>query len=112
MMQNLEDRTAEDDKAIEVLLKGIKGEGETQRQRGTFLTYIAAMQNNNDIGKMLYCTERTFSDSSRAQIPLSCRIVPTQSIFVQPTCMEWLLNICVVSGQPSNLLLMAVPKMD
>ena len=89
MMQNLEDRTAEDDKAIEVLLKGIKGAGETQRQRGTFLTYIAAMQNNNDIGKMLYCTERTFSDSSRAQIPLSCRIVPTQSIFVQPTCMEW-----------------------
>ena len=31
-MQNLEDRTAEDDKAIEVLLKGMKGEGEKQRQ--------------------------------------------------------------------------------
>jgi len=51
-MQNLENCMAEDDKAIEVLLKGIKGEGKRQRQQGTFLTYIAAMQNDNESSKL------------------------------------------------------------
>lgn len=50
-MQGLPDRTAEDDKAIEVLLQGIKGEGERQRQRGTFLTYLAAMGHHDGDGK-------------------------------------------------------------
>jgi hypothetical protein len=46
-MQSLANPTASDETAINILLKGIKGEGEQQRQRGTFLTYLAAMQNRN-----------------------------------------------------------------
>jgi len=49
-MQGLPGRSPEDDVAIEVLLKGIKGEGEKERQRGTFLTYLAAMQNDEQEG--------------------------------------------------------------
>ena len=55
VMQSLPDRTAEDDKAIDVLLQGIKGEGERQRQRGTFLTYLAAMRNNENDGMLRAC---------------------------------------------------------
>ena len=54
-MQGLPNRTAEDDKAIGVLLQGIKGEGERQRQRGTFLTYLAAMKNNECDGILSDC---------------------------------------------------------
>ena len=43
-MQSLANPTASDGTAVSVLLKGIKGEGEQQRQRGTFLTYLAAMK--------------------------------------------------------------------
>jgi hypothetical protein len=49
-MQGLPNRSAEDDIAIGVLLQGIKGEGEKERQRGTFLTYLAAMQNDEQEG--------------------------------------------------------------
>ena len=47
-MQSLTIPTASDETAVSVLLKGIKGEGEQQRQRGTFLTYLAAMKNGNE----------------------------------------------------------------
>ena len=47
-MQSLANPTASDETAISVLIKGIKGEGEQQRQRGTFLTYLAAMKNRNE----------------------------------------------------------------
>lgn len=49
-MQGLPNRTVQDDTAIGVLLQGIKGEGERQRQRGTFLTYLAAMGHREDDG--------------------------------------------------------------
>jgi hypothetical protein len=61
VMQGLPNRTVEDDKAIEVLLQGIKGEEERERQRGTFLTYLAAMGHREDDG-ILQCYKILFMD--------------------------------------------------
>ncbi|KAJ7127496.1 hypothetical protein C8R46DRAFT_53144 [Mycena filopes] len=42
-LQNLPDRTAEDDRTIDLLLRGMKGSGEEQRARGTLSAHLAAM---------------------------------------------------------------------
>ncbi|KAJ7020885.1 hypothetical protein C8F04DRAFT_1315733 [Mycena alexandri] len=42
-LQSLPDRTAEDDRTIDLLLQGMKGSGEEQRARGTLSSHLAAM---------------------------------------------------------------------
>jgi hypothetical protein len=42
-LQELTDRTPEDDEAINALLDAMKGGAESERQRGTLLNYIAAL---------------------------------------------------------------------
>ncbi|KAJ7820136.1 hypothetical protein B0H13DRAFT_382951, partial [Mycena leptocephala] len=49
-LQDQEDRTPEDDRAIAVLLDGMKGSGEDQRARGTLSAHLAAMAAETSVG--------------------------------------------------------------
>jgi hypothetical protein len=42
-MQDLPERTPEDNEAIETLLKAMQGGAEAERQRGTLLNYVASL---------------------------------------------------------------------
>lgn len=57
MLQNQPDRTKEDDLVIQVLLNGMKGSGEDQRNRGTLSTHLAAMaaEASDDTAGLILC---------------------------------------------------------
>ena len=49
-MQDLPDRTPEDDDAIETLLKAMQGGAEAEHQRGTLLNYVALLAHHSNRG--------------------------------------------------------------
>jgi hypothetical protein len=49
-LQDLPDRTPEDDEAIETLLKAMQGGAEAERQRSTLLNYVASLAHHSNHG--------------------------------------------------------------